>query len=177
MYVRIDTSQLKFNQTLMKLEVATNYGTRKVAEGYRDRVKENFIEASRGSRYEAKSFGKVGGKGSITHAMVVSEKALPGFFTVGPKQGGMNTSGGSNPNYLSYDTILRYNEEGTGQGEPWTFKLKGQRQSASGTDGYWTTYGIKPKRFFEKTYREYSSGRLKSSSELHIRPLIKGVLD
>lgn len=178
MKIQVDTSQLRFDERTEKIRVMTNQGTRKISERYRDRLKENFISASAGSSYEAKASISVGSSKSITHALVVSDSQLPSMYTVGPKLGGMNTSGGENPNYKSYETILGYNEKGTINGKQWKFKLLPNRAgAASDSGGYWTTRGIKPKKFFEKTYREYSSGKLDIDTKFIMKPLVDRGLD
>lgn len=175
MKVRVDTKQLFLKERTELVKKATVAGTRLVANEYRDELKKNFIDASRGSAYDAVSQIPIDGKGSITNHLVVSDKTMPAYFTVGPKLGGMATSAGGS-NFKTYEDIFRYNEDGTGIGDPWTFRLKEGRANAS-PDGYWTTYGIKPKKFFAKTYRTYTSGKLQLSSEIKVRPLIEGVLD
>lgn len=178
MKIIVETGQLRFNERLEEMEVASNYGTRVISERYRDRLKDNFIDASKGSQYEAVASFPLGSAKSITRALVVSETQLPSQYTVGAQLGGMNTSGGSNKNFLTYETIFKYNEEGTINGRKWKFKMLPNRAgAASDSGGYWTTRGIKPKRFFEKTYKEYQGGKLQVDTNIIMKPLIDRGLD
>lgn len=168
MRVKVKMNQPDFDKRIDGIKTASTTGTRKVAERYRDRLKENFQKTS----YDTDYRGMKGNDKSITHGLVVSSAHSDDYFTVGPKKGSMKTSGSESGNMLPYTTIFKYLEEGTGQGDYWTFKLTPNRQHLS-EDGFWTTKGLKPKRFMEKTYQEYQSTLLARDSKELVEPEIR----
>lgn len=168
MRFKVQMKQPDYDKRIKGIKTASTTGTRKVAERYRDELKKNFQEASYHTDYP----GLMGSSKSITHGLVVSDKGQPDYFTVGPKKGSMKTSGSESGNMLSYETIFKYLEEGTGARDYWTFKLTPNREHLS-PNGYWTTKGLEPKRFMEKTYDEYSNKLLRRDAKELVEPEIR----
>lgn len=169
--IKVDDSNFNLEETVPKMEEITRYGMRKIADNYRDLLRKNYRDESHKSAYGSRAPFPQSNPKSMSSFLVTSEARAPGYFTVGPKLGSMKTSGSPDGNVKTYEEIFAIEIAGY-KGEPYIFKLREDRQSAS-EDGMWRITHRKPKKFAENTWKMYESGLL----EVDVRANIKKLID
>ena len=151
-------------QIANNIKIATTYGTRKVAESLRDKMRDAYDASVHKTDYGDMG----GGKSSLSNFIVVAQTA-DGNFTVGAKK---NQLVGTQ----TIEEIFAYMDGGTGEfvggrDDAWVFKLSGERASMSDT-GFWVTKGQEPKEFITGTASKYMGAPLQADTNLYLKPAL-----
>lgn len=159
-------NDVKPNQWARNVNIATQTGTKRIAEELRDKMRARFDQTVHQTDY-----GMGAGSSTLRNYIVISQLNLSqgASYSIGAKHAKI----GNDP----IDRIFYFMDQGTGiynpsgRKEPWVFKLAPSRESMS-ESGYWVTQGQEGKGFITKVAQEFSGIQFQQSSLKNVTPAI-----
>lgn len=170
----MDTSQMRVGETIVRVDKASKAGTRRVADKYRDRLKDNYKKEIHRTAYGSKAVHSKDSPKSMANFLVTSERTGMDAYVIGPQLGGMYTSAdedGNPSNYRTYEEIFQFQIKGFSGKK--RFRLRQDRQGASDDGGFWTVTNVAPKKFADTTFNEYRRGLLERDTRLLVTPILE----